>query len=122
MAHGKQHGGIGLYVAVALILGVITFVEFAIVEWPPTFMSSGWVLFWLIALSAVKFWMVIWFFMHLKDDDKLYTGFFSSGMVIAMGTFAALAFLFLLPRAVAPVVAAEASSELHADGGHGKST
>jgi len=122
MAHGKQHGGIGLYVAVALILGVITFVEFAIVEWPPTFMSSAWVLFWLIALSVVKFWMVIWFFMHLKDDDKLYTGFFSSGMVIAMGTFVALVFLFLLPRAVAPVVAAEASSALHADGGHGKST
>jgi mono/diheme cytochrome c family protein len=105
MAHGKQHG-IGGYVAVALILGVITYVEFAIVEWPPAFMSSGWVLFWLIALSVVKFWMVIWFFMHLKDDDRLYTGFFSSGMVITMGTFVALVFMFLLPRAVAPLVAA----------------
>jgi mono/diheme cytochrome c family protein len=107
MAHGKQHG-IGGYVAVALILGVITFIEFAIVEWPPTFMSSGWVLFWLIALSIVKFWMVIWFFMHLKDDDRLYTGFFSSGMVIAMGTFVALVFMFLLPRAVAPILATDA--------------
>jgi hypothetical protein len=35
--------------------------------------------------------MVIWFFMHLKDDDKLYTGFFASGMVIALGTFVVLA-------------------------------
>jgi mono/diheme cytochrome c family protein/heme/copper-type cytochrome/quinol oxidase subunit 4 len=119
MAHGKKHGGIGQYVAVALILGVITFVEFAIVEWPPTFMSSSWVLFWLVALSLVKFWMVIWFFMHLKDDDKLYTGFFSSGMVIAMGTFVALAFLFLLPRAVAPNVSAASTTAVHGDDGHG---
>jgi mono/diheme cytochrome c family protein len=113
MAHGKQHG-IGGYVAVALILGVITYIEFAIVEWPPTFMSPGWVLFWLIALSVVKFWMVIWFFMHLKDDDRLYTGFFSSGMVITMGTFVALVFMFLLPRAVAPVLA-PATPSVHGD-------
>lgn len=105
MAHqgGKQHG-IGQYVIVALILAVITYVEYYIVEFPPAFMSSGWILFWLIAMSLVKFWMVIWFFMHLKDDDRLYTGVFSSGMVIGMGTFVALAFLFLLPRAVAPVM------------------
>ncbi len=108
MAHqgGKKHG-IGQYVIVALILAVITYVEYYIVEFPPAFMSSGWILFWLIALSLVKFWMVIWFFMHLKDDDKLYTGVFSSGMVIGMGTFVALAFLFLLPRAVAPVVSSD---------------
>jgi len=123
MAHadGKKHG-IGEYVIVALILAVITYVEYYIVEFPPAFMSSGWILFWLIAMSLVKFWMVIWFFMHLKDDDKLYTGFFSSGMVIGMGTFVALAFLFLLPRAVAPVVsgdapAAEAHGTAYADGG-----
>lgn len=105
-ANGKKHG-IGQYVIVALILAVITYVEYYIVEFPPAFMSSGWILFWLIALSLVKFWMVIWFFMHLKDDDKLYTGVFSSGMVIGMGTFIALAFLFLLPRAVAPVVSGD---------------
>jgi mono/diheme cytochrome c family protein len=115
MAHadGKKHG-IGEYVIVALILAVITYVEYYIVEFPPAFMSSGWILFWLIAMSLVKFWMVIWFFMHLKDDDKLYTGFFSSGMVIGMGTFVALAFLFLLPRAVAPVVSGDApAAEAH---------
>jgi len=105
-ANGKKHG-IGQYVIVALILAIITYVEYYIVEFPPAFMSSGWILFWLIALSLVKFWMVIWFFMHLKDDDKLYTGVFSSGMVIGMGTFIALAFLFLLPRAVAPVVSGD---------------
>ena len=109
MAHGKAKHGVGQYVVVALILAVITYIEYYIVEFPPAFMSSGWILFWLIALSLVKFWMVIWFFMHLKDDDKLYTGFFSSGMVIGMGTFVVLVFLFLLPRAVAPVISDEAA-------------
>ncbi len=122
MAHGKKHAGIGLYVVVALILAVITYVEFYIVEWPPSFMTSGQVLFWLIIMSVAKFWMVIWYFMHLKDDDKLYTGFFSSGMVITMGTFVALTFLFLLPRAVAPTVEAASTRPAHGDSGYGAAT
>jgi mono/diheme cytochrome c family protein/heme/copper-type cytochrome/quinol oxidase subunit 4 len=122
MAHGndKKHG-IGGYVIVALILAVITYVEYYIVEFPLSFLSQGQTLFWLIALSVVKFWMVIWYFMHLKDDDKLYTGFFSSGMVIGMGTFVALTYLFLLPGAVAPTAnAAElAAKEARKSGIHG---
>ncbi len=103
MAHGK-HSGTGLYITVAIILAVITYLEYAIVEFPPTWMSSGWVLFWVVLMSIVKFWMVIWFFMHLRDDPKIYTGFFSSGIVIGLGTFVVLMAMFLLPRAVAPVM------------------
>ena len=106
MAEHKKHGA-GIYVVVALILAVLTYVEFAIVEYPVAWLSSGQVMFWLIALSLVKFWMVIWFFMHLRDDPKLYTGFFSSGMLISMGTFVALSFMFILPGAVAPNANAE---------------
>jgi len=106
MAHGK-HSGTGLYITVAIILAVITYIEYAIVEFPPTWMSSGWVLFWVILMSIVKFWMVIWFFMHLRDDPKIYTGFFSSGMVIGVGTFVVLIAMFIYPRAVAPVMAGD---------------
>lgn len=110
MAQGT-HKGTGLYILIALILGVITFIEYVIVEFPPTWMSSGWILFWVIVMSVAKFWMVIWFFMHLRDDPKIYTGFFTSGMVIGIGTFVVLMAMFLLPRAVAPVVAQEAPVE-----------
>jgi mono/diheme cytochrome c family protein len=103
MAHGK-HSGTGLYITVAIILAVITYLEYAIVEFPPTWLSSGWILFFVVAMSVVKFWMVIWFFMHLRDDPKIYTGFFSSGMVIGLGTFVVLIAMFILPRAVAPVM------------------
>lgn len=119
MAEHKQHGA-GIYVVVALILGVITFVEFAIVEFEIAWLGTGATMFWLILLSVAKFWMVIWFFMHLKDDPKIFTGFFSSGMLIAMGTFVALSFMFVLPAAVAPVaLAAEAPAAHGAADAHG---
>ncbi len=101
MAEDHKKHGVGHYIVVALILGVITYVEFAIVEYDISWLSRGATMFWLIALSVVKFWMVIWFFMHLKEDNKLYTGLFSSGMLIAMGTFVGLSFMFILPNAVA---------------------
>jgi mono/diheme cytochrome c family protein len=105
MAQGS-HSGTGIYIVVALILAVITYIEYYIVEFPLAWLGPGWTLFWLVTLSVAKFFMVIWFFMHLRDDDKLYTGFFASGFVIAMGTFVALMALFLFPRAVAPAMAA----------------
>jgi mono/diheme cytochrome c family protein len=122
MAKGSP-SGVGLYVVVALILAVITYIEYYIVEFPLAWLGPSWTLFWLVTLSVAKFIMVIWFFMHLRDDDKLYTGFFTSGFVIAMGTFVALMAMFLFPRAVAPVMAAtqppaiggQAHGEGHAD-------
>jgi mono/diheme cytochrome c family protein len=107
MAKEHKKHGVGIYVVVALILAVITYVEFVIVEYPVAWLTSGQTLFWLVAMSLVKFWMVIWFFMHLRDDPKIYTGFFSSGMLIALGTFVALSFLSVLPAAVAPQANAE---------------
>lgn len=92
--------GIRGYVIVALILAVITYVEFAIIEYPIPWLGPGAIMFWLITLSLAKFVMVIAYFMHLKDDDATYTGFFTSGMVIGMGTFVAFTFLMTLPASL----------------------
>jgi mono/diheme cytochrome c family protein/heme/copper-type cytochrome/quinol oxidase subunit 4 len=100
MSDGK-HTSVSTYVIVALILGVITYVEFALVEYPQAWLGSGWTIFLLVALSIVKFVMVVMFFMHLKDDDRTYSGFFSSGMFIALATFVGLTAMFILPKAVA---------------------
>jgi mono/diheme cytochrome c family protein/heme/copper-type cytochrome/quinol oxidase subunit 4 len=91
--HG-HHGGIGKYILVVLILAVVTYLEFALTAYPIAWLSTAGKLIALGVMSLFKFFMVIWFFMHLKDDSKTYTGFFSSGMVIALGTFIALATLF----------------------------
>ena len=103
MANGgnehKKHG-IGEYVVVALILAVITYVEFWIVEYEVAWLGDTATLWWLMILSVVKFVMVILFFMHLKDDDVTYSGFFGSGMVIGLGTFVAFAFLMTAPSSL----------------------
>lgn len=96
----EKHSSVAGYIIVALILGVITYVEFAIVEYPQDWLGRNWTMFWLIALSVVKFIMVVMYFMHLKDDDSTYTGFFSSGMFITMATFVGLTAMFILPRAL----------------------
>lgn len=103
--HSTEHEGssVGFYIFIALILGVITYVEFALVEHKETWfaaLSSPLILALLIGLSVVKFIMVVMFFMHLKGDDRTFTGFFSSGMVIAVGTLFALSALFTV-RSVA---------------------
>ncbi|HRN17467.1 MAG: cytochrome C oxidase subunit IV family protein [Trueperaceae bacterium] len=95
-----KHSSVTTYLIVAIILGVITYIEFALVEYPQAWLGPSWTLVWLITLSVVKFVMVVMFFMHLKADDRTYTGFFSSGMFIAMATFVGLTAMFVLPRAV----------------------
>ncbi len=94
MPKRKQDSSTATYVIIALILGLITYIEFAIVEYKFAWLSSGWVMFWLALLSVIKFILVIMFFMHLKEDDKVYTGFFASGMLLALGSFIGLIFLF----------------------------
>lgn len=121
----KNAHGIRSYVIVALILGVITFVEFYIVEYPVAWLGDGATLFWLVLLSAAKFLMVILFFMHLKGDDPTFSGFFASGMFIALGTFVAFSFLMTAPSSLSFVRAALAPDgeflhgEAAAEDGHG---
>lgn len=133
-AHSTKHEGssVGFYIFIALILGVITYVEFALVEHKDTWfaaLSGPAILALLIGLSVVKFIMVVMFFMHLKGDDRTFTGFFSSGMVIAVGTLFALSALFTVrsvanaqtPPADEPSV--EATEEAaHGEAVHGEAT
>lgn len=112
--HPEAHGSsVGFYVFIAVVLGIITYIEFALVEYQDTWfawMSRFWLFFWLILLSVIKFLLVVMFFMHLKQDDRAFTGFFSSGMVIAVGTLAALAALFT----VRSIAEAQTPGEPHA--------
>ncbi len=115
MAEHKK-GAIAFYLIIALILGAITYVEFAIVEYKDaiTFLNTFWTFAWLAILSVVKFALVVAIYMHLRDDDPIYTSFFSSGMVIAMGTFIALSFLFTV-RSVNDIRTVNAQAAHEAD-------
>jgi len=48
----------------------------------------------LLFLSAVKFTMVVMFYMHLKYDHKLFKALFTGPLIIAVSTLLALFALF----------------------------
>lgn len=94
MADHSKKGAMRFYIIIAVILMAITYAEFAIVEFTIPGLTTFLTVLLLIGLSLIKFALVVAIYMHLRDDDPLYTGFFSSGLVIAIGTFIALTFLF----------------------------
>ena len=65
------------YVVVAVILFAITAIEFIIIF--PEYRLGPATVPVLIILSAVKFGIVILFYMHLKFDHKLFTWIFLGG-------------------------------------------
>ena len=117
-AHNKHEGSsIPFYIFIALVLGAITYLEFALVQHQGTWFAGfggNTILLLLIGLSVVKFVMVVMFFMHLKQDDRTFTGFFTSGMVIAGGTLLALSALFTV-RSVAAAQTPQQEEQMQAD-------
>jgi mono/diheme cytochrome c family protein len=116
MAHTKQ-GAVAFYIIIALILGAITYVEFAIIQYEQSFawLSPTWKVITLTVLSLAKFVLVIAIYMHLRDDDPMYTGFFTSGLIIALGTFIALSFLFTARSMANLRSRAEAETAVHGE-------
>jgi cytochrome c oxidase subunit 4 len=80
------------YKWVALVLGLITVVEVWVYYTP--FSKSAFFVPALLIMSAVKFGIVVLFYMHLKYDHKLFKALFTGPLMIAMATLISLLFLF----------------------------
>ena len=80
------------YKWVALILTLITVVEVWVYYTP--FAKSALFVPALLVMSAVKFGIVVLFYMHLKYDHKLFKALFTGPLIIAMATLISLLFLF----------------------------
>src|SRR4030088_1989053 len=81
------------YWKVALILTLITAFE----VWGyyvPSFVASRAFVPTLLILSALKFTIVVMFYMHLKYDHRLFRVLFTGPLLIASLTLVALMFLF----------------------------
>lgn len=81
------------YIKVGAILTLITVIE----VW--AYYIPAWVSSWvfvpsLLIMSAVKFAIVVLFYMHLKYDHRLFKALFTGPLVIAVLTIIALMFLF----------------------------
>ena len=90
-AEEHNHPTIATYLAIAAILTVITVVEVGVFYVPAFAVILAPV---LIVLSAVKFTLVVMFYMHLKSDHRLFTMVFTLPLLIAGAVIVALLFLF----------------------------
>ena len=93
MGEVHEHPNWGTYKWVALILTVITVIEVWI-YYVPSFVASRLFIPVLLIMSAVKFAIVVMFYMHLKYDHKLFKALFTGPLMIAMATLISLMFLF----------------------------
>jgi cytochrome c oxidase subunit 4 len=87
----KSHPGARQYLAIALVLLIVTIVEVAIFYVPamkPVLVPS------LLVLSAAKFALVAMFYMHLKFDHPIFSWLFVLPMLLAAGVILALMLLF----------------------------
>ncbi len=89
--HEENHPGWTTYVVVALILTAITALEVSVFYIPalhPVLVPT------LVTLSAVKFALVVMFYMHLKMDSRIFTGVFAAPLALALFLVIALVVLF----------------------------
>jgi cytochrome c oxidase subunit 4 len=96
VAHGEHehfHPTWKEYRWVALILTLITVAEVWAYYIPELVASKAFVPG-LLIMSAVKFAIVVMFYMHLKYDAKLFRALFVGPLIIAVTTIIGLLFLF----------------------------
>ena len=93
MGEVHEHPTWKQYKWVALILTVITIVE-VWVYYIPAFVASPFFVPSLLIMSAVKFAIVVMFYMHLKYDHKLFRALFTGPLIIAIITLIVLLLLF----------------------------
>ena len=95
--HAMGHPTFKQYALIAIILFVITIVEFLLIYDKAGIADRLGVskIPLLIVLSAVKFAIVIMFYMHLKFEIRLLSGIFLAGLGLAFAAGIALIFLFV---------------------------
>ena len=101
-AHAPEehaHPAPGLYAKIAVTLVILTALEVAVyyVESIRAYLIPI-----LIVLMIVKFALVAMYYMHLKQDAKLFTGLFVFPILIAVGIIMALVALFKVGHPTLP--------------------
>jgi len=99
---GGGHATVKTYINVAILLAILNALEVASLYIPgipgPLLVIS------LLAMSAVKFFLVVAFFMHLRYDHPIMRALFVGPLLIAIVIILAVMALFgafvLLPRVV----------------------
>ena len=78
------------YIVIAVILAVITGAEVvaSYIDLGPVFIPL------LLVLMAIKFFVVVSFFMHLRFDNRVFTWMFYMGLALAVAVYVAALLTF----------------------------
>jgi cytochrome c oxidase subunit IV len=95
----SHHPGPRQYVAVAVVLSIITAVEVAIYYVPAL---ESLLVPLLIFFSLMKFVLVVLWFMHLRFDSNLFKRLFVTGLVLAFVVFSIVLVYFFMHGQAAP--------------------
>jgi cytochrome c oxidase subunit 4 len=87
----QAHASTGTYLRIAAVLVIITLIEVG-VFYVPVF--QGLLVPILLVLSALKFALVVMFYMHLKFDSKFFTFLFGGPLLLALLVVIGLLLLF----------------------------
>lgn len=85
-AGGHAHPGAREYVQIGLVLAVVTAIEVGLYYIED--LSHDLLVVLLMVLSALKFSLVVLWFMHLKFDNTLFSRLFAGGFALALTIFA----------------------------------
>src|SRR5215210_1424712 len=99
--HAAEHAHPGprTYVMIALILSIITAAEVA-VYYIPALLPLIFPI--LLVMSAIKFVIVVGWFMHLKFDHVSFTWYFGGGLALALSIVGALMLLQIATHGLPP--------------------
>src|SRR5215813_2735094 len=92
-ASHEAHPTWSTYWKVATVLTAITVVEVWL-YYVKSFVETPYFVPTLLVLSALKFAIVVLFYMHLKYDARLYRALFTGPFLVAIATIIVLMFLF----------------------------
>ena len=91
--HAEEHAHPGAmqYVVIAAILAIITSIEVAVYYIDAL---EDFLVYILLCLSAIKFGIVVGYYMHLKFDNKLFMWIFGAGLAVGASVVSSLIALF----------------------------
>jgi cytochrome c oxidase subunit 4 len=87
----QAHPATGTYLRVAAVLVMITLIEVGIF-YVPTFQAV--LVPVLLFLSALKFLLVVMFYMHLKFDNRFFAFLFGGPLLLALAVVVSLLLIF----------------------------
>jgi cytochrome c oxidase subunit IV len=89
-AHDEHVPSDGYFIKIAIILAIVTALETSTYWWPDSMDRYATVA--LLIMMAIKFFMIVSVFMHLKFDSKIFSFMFYTGLGLAI--FVYMVFLF----------------------------